>query len=64
MVLPPKPPPISAGMAQVLLSFCAMLPRRWPGAHGADPLNWPWRSSSQVVALPSETLTRQACGSM
>ena len=58
MVLPPKPPPISAGMAR--MSLCVMPVSR---ADMARTMNWPWLEL-QIVALPSVTLTRQACGSI
>ena len=58
-VLPPKPPPISAGMARTALCGkplkCALIART---------MKWPWLLL-QMVALPSwVTLTRQECGSM
>ena len=58
MVLPPKPPPISAGIARMLL--CGMPDI---SAHMARTMNWPWLEL-HTVALPSVTLTRQACGSI
>ncbi len=59
MVLPPKPPPISAGIARMLL--CGMPVRNEVMAR---TMNWPWLEL-QIVVLPSApTLTVQACGSM
>ncbi len=59
MVLPPKPPPISAGMARMSLS---LVPVSWPVM--SRTMKWPWLLL-QMVVLPSlATLTRQACGSM
>ena len=59
MVLPPKPPPISAGMART--SLCGM-----PVSIDviARTMNWPWLEL-QIVVLPSDaTEIRQACGSI
>ncbi len=47
MVLPPKPPPISAGMAR--MSLCGMPVRC---AVIARTMNWPWLEL-QIVVLPS-----------
>ena len=58
MVLPPKPPPISAGMARISLWVVPV-----SKAVMARTMNWPWLEL-QIVALPSVTLTRQACGSI
>ena len=58
MVLPPKPPPISAGIAR--MSLCWM-PVSW--AVMSRTMNWPWLEL-KIVAWPSATLTRQACGSI
>ena len=59
MVLPPKPPPISAGMAR--MSLCG-IPVRY--AVIARTMNWPWLEL-QIVVLPSgATEIRQACGSI
>ncbi len=59
MVLPPKPPPISAGMARMLL--CGM-----PVSSDviARTMNWPWLDDQITVVLSAPTLIRQACGSM
>ena len=59
MVLPPKPPPISAGIARILL--CGMPVRK---AVMARTMNWPWLELQTVVLPSGSTLTRQACGSM
>src|ERR1700716_4016630 len=59
MVLPPKPPPISAGMAR--MSLCGM-PVKY--AVMARTMNWPWLELQIVVLLSAPTLTRQACGSI
>ncbi len=59
MVLPPKPPPISAGMAR--MSLCGI-----PVSIEvmARTMNWPWLEL-QIVVLPSgATEIRQACGSI
>ncbi len=59
MVLPPNPPPISAGMAR--MSLCGM-PVRY--AVIARTMNWPWLELQIVVLLSGATLIRQACGSI
>ena len=48
MVLPPKPPPISAGMTRMLRDVHAAAAR----AQSARTMNWPW-VELQIVALPS-----------
>ena len=58
MVLPPKPPPISAGIARTSLSFA---PVSW--AVMSRTMKWPWLLL-QIVTCPALTLTTQACGSM
>ena len=59
MVLPPNPPPISAGMAR--MSLCGM-PVRYDVM--ARTMNWPWLELQIVVLLSAATLIRHACGSM
>ena len=48
MVLPPKPPPISAGMARMSLCVDA----RQQARDMARTMNWPWLEL-QIVTLPS-----------
>ena len=59
MVLPPKPPPISAGMAR--MSLCGM-----PVSSEvmARTMNWPWLDHQIVACRPRRRTTVQACGSM
>ena len=59
IVLAPKPPPISAGIARILL--CGIPVR---SEVMARTMNWPWLDD-QIVTLPSAVqLTVQACGSI
>ena len=59
MVLPPKPPPISAGMARMSESLAPVI-----RAVAFLTMKWPWLEL-QMVARPSAvTLTRHAWGSM
>src|ERR1700761_6544644 len=53
MVLPPNPPPISAGMAR--MSLCGM-PDRY--AVIARTMNWPWLELQIVVLLSAGKLHR------
>ena len=59
MVLPPKPPPISAGMALILLCGISVSMDVI-----ARTMNWPWLELQMVVLPSAATLTRQACGSI
>ena len=59
IVLPPKPPPISAGIARMSDWFSPV-----SNAVMARTMNWPWLDDQMVVLLSAATLTRQAWGSI
>src|SRR5712671_5365828 len=57
MVLPPKPPPISAGMARMSLWG---MPVKY--AVMARTMNWPWLELQLMALSSAPTLTRQPFG--